>query len=201
MCIEKNEREIEQVMENTMKVLELLEELEDIVDEATGLPLTGKIMLDAEEIFQIVREIRLALPDDVQQAKWIRDERDRILAEAKTEYERIIREAKKQADYLVETDDITLRATKLAGEIKQDAETHARVMRMRTYDYVDKMLYDMQGRMDELNMKYFGEMYTSLEKTFNDINGILAANREEMKNLAYKTQNEVESGTFAGSEE
>ena len=57
-------------MENTMKVLELLEELEDIVDEATGLPLTGKIMLDAEEIFQIVREIRLALPDDVQQAKW-----------------------------------------------------------------------------------------------------------------------------------
>lgn len=78
-------------MENTMKVLELLEELEDIVDEATGLPLTGKIMLDAEEIFQIVREIRLALPDDVQQAKWIRDERDRILSEAKTEYERIIR--------------------------------------------------------------------------------------------------------------
>ena len=188
-------------MENTMKVLELLEELEDIVDEATGLPLTGKIMLDAEEIFQIVREIRLALPDDVQQAKWIRDERDRILAEAKTEYERIIREAKKQADYLVETDDITIRATKLAAEIKQDAETHARVMRMRTYDYVDKMLYDMQGKMDELNMKYFGEMYSNLEATFTQINEILAANREEMKNLAYKTQNEVESGTFAPGED
>ena len=182
-----------------MKVLELLEELEDLVDEATGLPLTGKIMVDAEEIFQIVREIRLALPDDVQQAKWIRDERDRILAEAKTEYERIIREAKKQADYLVETDDITIRATKLAAEIKQDAETHARVMRMRTYDYVDKMLYDMQGKMDELNMKYFGEMYTNLEATFTKINEILTANREEMKNLAYKTQNEVESGTFAES--
>lgn len=186
-------------MENTMKVLELLEELEDIVDEATGLPLTGKIMLDAEEIFQIVREIRLALPDDVQQAKWIRDERDRILSEAKTEYERIIREAKKQADYLVETDDITIRATKLAAEIKQDAETHARVMRMRTYDYVDKILYDMQGQMDELSMKYFGEMYSNLEATFAQVNGILAANREEMKNLAYKTQNEVESGTFAES--
>ena len=42
----------------------------------------------------------MALPDDVQQAKWIRDERDRILADAKAEYERIIREAKKQADYL-----------------------------------------------------------------------------------------------------
>ena len=57
-------------MEDTMKVLKLLEELEDIVDDATGLPLSNKIMVDAEEIFQIVREIRLALPDDVQQAKW-----------------------------------------------------------------------------------------------------------------------------------
>ena len=201
MRIKKNEREIEQVMEDTMKVLKLLEELEDIVDDATGLPLSNKIMVDAEEIFQIVREIRLALPDDVQQAKWIRDERDRILGEAKAEYERIIREAKKQADYLVESDDITLRATKLAAEIRQDAETHARVMRMRTYDYVDKMLYDMQEKMDELNMKYFGEMYTNLEQTFTAINETLAANREEMKNLAYKTQNEVESGTFAPGEE
>ncbi len=52
-------------------------------------------------MFSILSEGPLALPDDVQQAKWIRDERDRILADAKAEYERIIREAKKQADYLV----------------------------------------------------------------------------------------------------
>ena len=181
-------------MEETMKVLELLEEIEDIVDEAPGLPLTGKIMVDAEEIFQIVREIRLALPDDVQQAKWIHDERDRILAEAKAEYERILREAKKQADYLVESDDITLRATKLAEQIRQDAETHAKVLKMRTYDYVDKMLFDMQGKMDELNMKYFGEMYSNLEKSFEAINQVLASNREEIKALAYRTQNESSDG-------
>ena len=181
-------------MEETMKVLELLEEIEDIVDEAPGLPLTGKMMVDAEEIFQIVREIRLALPDDVQQAKWIRDERDRILAEAKAEYERIIREAKKQADYLVESDDITLRATKLGEQIRQDAETHAKVLKMRTYDYVDKMLFDMQGKMDQLNMKYFGEMYANLEKSFEEINQVLAANREEIKTLAYRTQNESADG-------
>ena len=42
---------------------------------------------------------------------------------------------------------------------------------------------------------------TSLENTFVGINETLAANREEMKNLAYKTQNEVESGTFAPGED
>ena len=97
-----------------MTVLELLEEIEDIVDTAPGLPLTGKIMVDANELLEIVREIRLSLPDDVQQAKWVKDEKERILSEAKSEYEKVIVEAKKQADYLVEHDDITLRAQKLA---------------------------------------------------------------------------------------
>ena len=178
-------------MEDTMKVLELLEELEDIVDAATKVPMMSKVMVEAEDIFSIVREIRLALPDDVQQAKWIRDERDRILEDAKNEYERIIREAKKQADYLVETDEITMRATKLSQEIRQDAEVHAKLLKMRTYDYVDKMLYDMQAKMDELNMRYFGEMYANLEKTFEQINQTLSDNREEIKTLAYKTQNDV----------
>ena len=178
-------------MEDTMKVLELLEELEDIVDAATKVPMMSKVMVEAEDIFSIVREIRLALPDDVQQAKWIRDERDRILEDAKNEYERIIREAKKQADYLVETDEITMRATKLSQEIRQDAEVHAKLLKMRTYDYVDKMLYDMQAKMDELNMRYFGEMYANLEKTFEQINQTLSDNREDIKTLAYKTQNDV----------
>ena len=100
-------------------------------------------MVDSNELLEIVREIRLSLPDDVQQAKWVKDEKERILSEAKAEYEKIIVEAKKQADYLVETDDITLRAQKLAEEIRQNAEEYARVLKMRTYDYVDKMLYDM----------------------------------------------------------
>ena len=178
-------------MEDTMKVLELLEELEDIVDAATKVPMMSKVMVEAEDVFSIIREIRLALPADVQQAKWIRDERDRILADAKTEYERIIREAKKQADYLVETNEITARATKLAQEIRDDADINAKILKMKTYDYVDKILYDMQAKMDEMNMRYFGEMYSNLEKTFDQINQTLSANREEIKDLAYKTQNDL----------
>ena len=160
-----------------MTVLELLEEIEDIVDTAPGLPLTGKIMVDANELLEIVREIRLSLPDDVQQAKWVKDEKERILSEAKSEYEKVIVEAKKQADYLVEHDDITLRAQKLAEEIRMQSEEYARVLKMRTYDYVDKMLYDMQG-----------EMYANLEKTFEEIGGVLQSNRDEIKSMAYRTQ-------------
>ena len=100
-------------------------------------------------------------------------------------------EAKKQADYLVETNEITARATKLAQEIRDDADINAKILKMKTYDYVDKILYDMQAKMDEMNMRYFGEMYSNLEKTFDQINQTLSANREEIKDLAYKTQNDL----------
>lgn len=179
-----------------MTVLDLLEEIDEIVDTAPGLPLTGKIMVDANELHNIVRDIRLSLPDDVQQAKWVKDEKERILTEAKAEYEKIIVEAKKQADYLVETNDITLRAQKLAEEIHTSAEQYATVLKMRTYDYVDKMLFDMQARMEDLNLKYFGEMYANLEKTFGEIDGVLQSNRDEIKEMAYRTQNGEEQYSY-----
>jgi len=177
-------------MEDTTKVLDLLDELEDLLEGATSVPLTNKIVLETEDIFGIIKDIRLALPDDMQQAKWIIDERDRILLVGKSEYERMIREAKKQADFLVDSDEITRRAMKKGDDIIQDARINSKVLKMKTYDYVDRMLYGMQQKMDELNMKYFGEMYTNLEHTFTSINDTLTENREEIRSLAYKTQNE-----------
>ena len=168
-------------MEDTTKVLDLLDELEDLLEGATSVPLTNKIVLETEDIFGIIKDIRLALPDDMQQAKWIIDERDRILMEGKSEYERMLREAKKQADFLVDSDEITRRAMKRGEDIVNDAKINAKVLKMKTYDYVDRMLYG------------FGEMYTNLEHTFTAINDTLTENREEIRSLAYKTQNEDEA--------
>ena len=69
---------------------------------ASTVPLTNKVMVDGEEILEIVKDIRQSLPDDVQQAKWIKEQKDNIIAEAKKEYEKVQIEAKKHADYLVD---------------------------------------------------------------------------------------------------
>jgi vacuolar-type H+-ATPase subunit H len=146
-------------------------------------------MIDGNELLEIVKEIRLGLPDDVQQAKWVKEEKTRILSEAKTEYEKIIVEAKKQADFLVDNNDITLKAQKKADFINKSAEEYSKVLKMKTYDYLDRIIFDMQNRLDQLNMKYFGEMYANLEKSFEDIGSVLNSNRDELKEMAYRTQN------------
>ncbi len=171
-----------------MKVLELLEEIEEIVDTASGFPLTGKIMIDAQEMLEIVREIRLELPDEIQQAQWIKNERERIIAEAKKEYEAVIADAKRQAEALVENDDITVKAKLRADELMRVTEETAKQLKMSTYDYVDSILFNFQEKMEQLNSMYFADMFGTLEKTFTDINATLASNREEIKDMAYRTQ-------------
>lgn len=175
-----------------MNVLDLLDDIELLAEQAPAVPFTDKTVIDKEELLRIVSEIRVSLPDDVQQAKWVRDEKNRILQDAKDEYEKIILEAKKQADYLVDSDEITMRAKKAADEIMTKAAENSKMLKMKTYRYVDDILIGMQEKMDELNLKYFGEMYGNLEKSFVSINDVLVANRDEIKEMAFKTQNDQE---------
>lgn len=171
-----------------MKVLELLDEIEEIVDTSTSFPLTGKIMVDAEEILEIVKEIRVELPDEIQQAQWIKDERQRILEEAKKEYEAVITDAKRQAEVLVENDDIVVKSKMRADEIVRVAEENCKQLKLNTFDYIDSILFNFQDKMDHLNVNYFADMFNKMENTFQSVNSTLLSNRSEIKDLAYKTQ-------------
>ena len=171
-----------------MRVLELLEEIEEIVDTAAGFPLTGKIMIDSEELLEIVREIRSELPDEIQQAQWIKNERERIMTEAKNQYEQVIADAQKQAGALVENNDITVQAKMRADELMKVTEETAKQLKVGTYEYLDGILYNFQGKMEHLNSIYFGEMFGSIEKAFEEVNAALASNRGELQEMAYKAQ-------------
>ena len=57
-----------------MKVLELLDELDEIIEVASSVPVVRKVMVDPNEVTEIVKEIRLELPDEIQQAQWIKNE-------------------------------------------------------------------------------------------------------------------------------
>jgi vacuolar-type H+-ATPase subunit H len=172
-----------------MKVLDLLDEIEEICETSAGMPLiSNKIVIDKAEMLEIVGEVRQALPDEIQQAQFIKNERQRILDEAKHEYELLIKDAEKQVEIMVDQSAITSQAKQRARDILGNAERNVKQLKMGTFEYIDKILFDFQERMDLLNGQYFGEMFTNLQTTFEDINGKLLENRNEIKELAYRTQ-------------
>ena len=171
-----------------MKVLELLDELDEIIEVASSVPVVRKVMVDPNEVREIVKEIRLELPDEIQQAQWIKNERQRILDEAKAEYESILNEARQKADALVENDEITVKAKARADEILRIAQENSQVMKMSILDYTDSMLYNLQEKVDQMYATYFTDMYDDLQSTFEKINANIATSRNEVKEQIYKSQ-------------
>lgn len=175
-----------------MKVFELLDEIEEIIEAGTSFPLTGKIIVDGIEVLEIVKEIRMELPDEIQQAQWIKGERQRILDEAKEEYENVLKEARKQAESLIEDDDITIKAKKRADEIMRTAEANVKNLKLSAFEYVDNILYDFQNKVDSMSDVFFTEMFGDLQNHVDKVNHLLAENRNEIKDMAYKAQIEDE---------
>jgi hypothetical protein len=171
-----------------MKVLELLDELDEIIEVASPVPMFKKVVVDPAEIQEIVKEIRLELPDEIQQAQWVKNERSRILEEAKAEYEALLNEAMKKAEALVETDEITVKAKARAEEIIRVASEHSSIMKMSILDYTDSMLYNLQEKMDQMYALYFTDMYNDLQVTFDKVNENIATSRNEVKDQIYKAQ-------------
>ena len=66
-----------------MEIFTLLETLEDIMERSKSLPFTEKGIVDKEEVLEIIKEIRLKLPDELKQAKWVKEERAHIRRSSK----------------------------------------------------------------------------------------------------------------------
>ncbi len=170
-----------------MKVDELIKQIEETINTASTMPLTNKVIVDGNVIIELLNDIEAALPDEIKQARWIQSEKQRILAEAKKEYELVVGNAKRRAEELVAKDAILSSARSRSEELLKVTEENIKKMKMGTYDYVDKVLYDFQENMAKMNAMY-QDMFTNLEEKFENIEKVLIKNREEIKDMAYKTQ-------------
>ncbi len=169
-----------------MKVLQLLEELEEIVQGASKVPLTGKSLLDAEDLMEIIKEIRVELPEELQRAQWINDEKERIIGEAESERTAMLEEARAQSEAMIDRDEITNQARIKAEEIISNADMQSRNLKMRTYEYIDNVMNSMIERVEYANRVYMKDMYENLKKSFDQVTETLTDNKAEINNLAYQ---------------
>ena len=63
-----------------MEIMEIIDMMEETIEKAPTVPLSGKIVVDKEDLLDYIQEMRLVFPDEVKEAKWVKEERERILA-------------------------------------------------------------------------------------------------------------------------
>ena len=77
-----------------------------------------------------------------------------------------------------------------ADEIMRIAEANVKALKLGAFDYIDSILYNFQDKMDQLNSVYFHDMFNNLQSTFEKVNGTIADNRNEIKEMIYRAQME-----------
>ena len=132
-----------------MEIFTLLETLEDILERSKSVPFSNKCVLEKDEVLDVIKEIRLKLPDELKQAKWVKEERERILQEAKKEGQDIIKEAENRIISMIDEHEITRKAYDKKVEIIETANEMAREITKGTKDYADNLLSGLEGTLLE----------------------------------------------------
>lgn len=128
----------------------LLEDLEDVLDAATAIPLSKKCAVDVDKIKTIIEDIRLNTPQETKQAKAIVDSRNTILEDAKKEAAEIIAKAEAQARELVARDEITKVAQAEAADIISNANEQGKQMVAEAQNQASEILSNATTSANEM---------------------------------------------------
>lgn len=130
-----------------MRVKELLDQIEKIIESSWSLPLSGgKTVVDAERVVQILEEIRIQLPQEIKQAEAVVADRARIISEAKKEADAIVKVAEERSRMLINQSEIVKKAQTRANDMIEKSQLKSREMRQAANEYVDELM----KRADEM---------------------------------------------------
>ncbi len=134
-----------------MSVFDVLDEMDDLLDNAKAFPLAAhKIVIDGDRLRELVNDIRLAMPKEMKRAQTIDYDCDRIMKEAQSNAESIIRGAEERAKTLVSENTITEEAKKRAHEILAKTKSKCEDTKDATAAYVLQSLTATEARLNEL---------------------------------------------------
>ena len=132
-----------------MEIFNLLETIEDMLENSKTLPFTNKAVLDKEELLDIIKEIRLKLPEELKQAKVIKEEHDRIIEKANEEAQDIVKEAENRIISMIDEHEITKKAYEQKNKIIENANDMAREISNGTKAYADNILAGVQVTLED----------------------------------------------------
>lgn len=130
-----------------MDILHLIDRLEALLNEGSHPPLVKKVMIDEQRAWEIIDQMRVAIPDEVKKAKRTIQERDRIMAQANEEAARIVELAKEDATQLSAEHEISKSAQGRATQLIERAQRESAQLRADADEYSLKVLSDLEAEL------------------------------------------------------
>ena len=123
----------------------LIDRLEALLVESRSFPpFTSNVILNRDQFFDIINQMRISIPEEVKKAQRVHRERDRVIAQANEEAERIIALANEQAAKRVTEHEIIQQAEEKAEIVLERARREAQEIRYGADDYARSVLQQLE---------------------------------------------------------
>jgi len=133
-----------------LELFNIISEMEELIESSPKVPMTKRVLVDEDRLLDYLDRIRASMPEEMRQAKWVMQERDKVISDSKREAVRIIEDAEMQLEKKAVDSEVTRKAQELGEEIRLRSEEMARQIKQGALDYADEMLAELEGKLNSI---------------------------------------------------
>jgi vacuolar-type H+-ATPase subunit H len=130
-----------------MDIQHLVDRLEELIDEGRHLFGTKYTMIDEERALEIIDQMRISIPEEIEKSVRILQQRERILSEAHEEAARIVQQHRYKAEQLVDEDARVQAARVRAENVLEQARQEAARITAEADQYVMDLLKKLEQQL------------------------------------------------------
>ena len=128
----------------------MIDELEDTLAEGRRVPFSGRLMVDEERILDIIDRMRVAVPEEIKQARRVVGEQERLLKEAQARVQQALEEQGLMDAITAERDRLLAQAEQDAAAVRAGADDYARQVLEELEQRLVRLTISVQNGLKEL---------------------------------------------------
>lgn len=151
-----------------MSIDNLLDEMETLLVEAARLPFTNKRVVEEDDLAKFLDELRELLPKELEEAKKIIADRERILDEAQKEAQNIVEQAKSYVIKLTDENVINKQAQEQANELMLQASKNASNLQSDAVIYAEQVFNHVLNNLEQ-TLEVVRQGHRDLQQTKSNV--------------------------------
>jgi hypothetical protein len=125
----------------------LIDRLETLLSGGRRFPF-GRVLLDEQELMEIIDQMQLSLPNEINQARRIIQEREQIISQAQAEADKIVTMARDKVTFMLSDNGLILEAKAHSERLLSEARTEAQNLKEEADAYSAEVLTHLEHNLD-----------------------------------------------------
>lgn len=170
---------------STKRIEQLIEEIFEFVESCKSSTFSSsKVIVPKEELYDLLDELRLKVPEEIKRCQKMIANRDAIIADAEDKAAAIEQAARAQAQMLVNDNEITQQAYYQANEMVRQATEHAEALVAQAQEEAMQIRQGALGYTNEMLGRVEQVLASSYEITKNRSDAMLESMRQNLEVVA-----------------